>query len=144
MTLIDSNILVYAHNADSPHYERAKRLIKDGLDEKISICCSVQNLIEFYSIITNPKRVQKPLGPPEACEVVELYFQTPEIKVLEPSINTYLRVIHLARQYKIAKAQIFDALLAATMEENDVIEIFTADVEHFQTFPFVTAINPLE
>lgn len=142
MKLIDTNILVYAHNVDSPFYSKAKQLVDEAIEEEFPACYSTQNLMEFYSIITNSKRVERPLDQSSAVEVVTLYLQIGEIKLLSPSLDAYRRAIQLAEEYSISKAEIFDALLVATMEENGIEEILTANEGHFNNFSFIKITNP--
>ena len=84
MILIDTNILIFAHNADSPHHKQAQQLMRDAMESKFESCISQQNLLEFFSIITNPKRVEKPFSSKEALSLLENYqFSNTIIKCRE-------------------------------------------------------------
>ena len=60
--LIDTNILVYAHNLDSPHNSPSKETIRRAIAGDFTGYLSIRNLVEFFSVITNPKRVTNPLA----------------------------------------------------------------------------------
>ena len=67
--LIDTNILVYAYDeSEGKKHEICKRLIDEcwRLREKYSI--SIQNLSEFYVVIT--KKVEKPVPMKTAKEII--------------------------------------------------------------------------
>ena len=142
MRLIDTNIIVYAHNADSPFQNTAMSIISDAITGKFEGCLSTQNLIEFYSIITHSKRVQKPLAAEQATTIVQYYIANPKTKILIPSLNSYAMAFALAQEHKVNGAEVFDTLLVATMLENNIRTIYTGNIRHFDRFPDVKAINP--
>jgi len=142
MILIDSNIFVYAHNVDSVFHKEAKRLVLDALDFKFDGCIFPQILCEFYSIITNPARIEKPLLPESAIAEIKNYWESQAIIKIFPSVRIFTRVIELAKSLKLSRAEIFDCYLVATMEENGVKQIYTKNVEHLKKFDFIELIEP--
>ena len=52
ISLIDTNILVYANNEDSPFHLKSKEILEKALNGELSTAFSIQNLLEFYAIIT--------------------------------------------------------------------------------------------
>ena len=143
-TLIDSNILVYAYNIDSKFNKQAKNLMKDALTRKISTCLSIQNLLEFYSIVTNPKQVEKPVKFEDARELFKLYTKSSSIEIIYPTSKTLLILREFLNAFIITKAEIFDAFLVATMKENNVKTIYTANISHFKKYDFLRVFNPFE
>jgi predicted nucleic acid-binding protein len=142
MILVDTNILVYAHNVDSDLNEIAKRLILDAIDGKFEFCITPQNLLEFFSIITNPKRIEKPLDPKIAHQEMINYWYSKRIHKIYPSNSVFIRVAQLVKELGLSKTEIFDCLLYVTMEENNVYEIYTKDIHHFSKFPNLGVIDP--
>lgn len=143
MTLIDTNILVYAHNADSPQSQRASELIKSALNQEFESCIAHQNLLEFFSVITSPKRVSNPLTPQEALLWIETYFNSISIRKIFPSQDTMLNTINEGKKLKLSKMEIFDCYLAMTMQENNVSTIYTDNTLHFKKYQDIKVINPL-
>lgn len=140
--LIDSNILVYAHNIDSEFNKQAKNLMKDALERKINACISIQNLLEFYSIITNPKRVEKPIKFEEAKEIFNLYSKSLSIEIIYPTSKSLLILSEFLNLFQITKVEIFDAYLASTLKEHKISVIYTEDASHFEKYDFLKVVNP--
>ena len=66
---VDANVLVYAALKDDSRHEVSKALLKDAGRGPLHL--SPQVLAEFYSTVTNSKRVTVPYSPPEAIEFIE-------------------------------------------------------------------------
>ena len=60
-TLIDTNILVYAHDSSSSYQKAAAQLLARALQGRIETVLSVQNIAELYSVLTSPNRTGRPL-----------------------------------------------------------------------------------
>ena len=142
MILIDTNILVFAHNKKSPHYLKANQLLKDAVMLKFNGCVTHQNLLEFFSVITNPKRVEKPLEITKSISLVETYLNSTKITKIYPTKNTLSRTIQLSKKLELSKAEIFDCYIASTMLENNVLDIYTEDVTHFEKYPGIKVTSP--
>ena len=82
--LIDTNILVYAHNIDSPYHRQSKGIIRRAIEGGFTGYLSIQNMVEFFNVITNPKRVTNPLSPSDAAKEIQNYLDTVEIDELPP------------------------------------------------------------
>ena len=70
-TFVDTNILVYAHDASEPHKHAVARARLEDLWASRSGLLSTQVLQEFYAIATSFQKLA--MGPAEAREVMELY-----------------------------------------------------------------------
>jgi len=68
---LDTTILVHSHNLSSPHYEKASAIRNKVCHGEISASISPQILMEFFAVITNPKRVTSPLSPELAIAEVK-------------------------------------------------------------------------
>jgi len=142
LTFLDTNILVYAANEDSPYHARAKEVIQRVNRGKLAACLSSQVLSEFYATVTNPKKVSQPLRPAEAAEAVEGYL-TSSIPKLHPDENTVALTLELAKRYQITGLDIFDAQIVATMVQNRIKTLYTANEDDFTGFVEIKTINPL-
>jgi predicted nucleic acid-binding protein len=85
--MLDSNILIYAHQALSPFHAQSQAIREKGLRGEISLCVCHQVLKEFFSIITNPQRVTDPVTPEEAMAEVEKYLQAENLLKIYPEIS---------------------------------------------------------
>lgn len=129
--LLDSNILVYAYNEDSPCHKKAKEIRNKSLSGEIKGCITPQNLYEFYAIVTDSRRANNPLTPDSAAIEVKNYYDS-RIKKVYPLENTFLKVVELVKRYQITKQNIHDIHLLATMLDNGIDGIYTRNEEHFK------------
>lgn len=142
--LVDSNILVYASNKGCPHHKLALEVMNKVVTGKINACLAYQTLYEFYVIITDPKRVEHPISPKEAQMTIELYMKAGNIKKIFPQKSNLENTLSLLKRYQLSRQNIFDVVLIATMLDNGVEGIYTANETHFKPFDFLEVINPLK
>jgi len=140
--LLDTNILVYARNSGSPFFTKAKEIVDKAIRGELEACISLQNLIEFYAVVTNSKQVQNPLTSQEAKKDVEEYLSYSNIKKLSVKESTVRLAMELAKKYSITKQHIYDTQLVATMIENRVKKILTVNTDDFSIFTEIEAANP--
>ena len=146
MFLIDTNILVYAHNKDSLFNEKASTFLEKVMNErdkegKLSVCITAQVLMEFINVITR-QVLENPLSLQEAINVVQDYIET-GIKIInqrETQIQTFLDLLGSISTRK----KVFDVALVATLKDNNIAGIYTVNVADFDEFDFLKVINPLQ
>ncbi|MEA1957212.1 MAG: PIN domain-containing protein [Euryarchaeota archaeon] len=137
--LIDTNILVYAYDeSEGKKHEICKGLIDEcwRLSKKYSI--SIQNLSEFYVVIT--KKIEKPVPMETAKEIIGDIIEFQNWMVMGYDARTILSAFEINITYE---AHYWDALIAATMRENNIFSIYTED-DDFESIPWLTVINPFE
>lgn len=140
--LIGSNILVYALNSKSKYHKHALRIIQQALSGKVEACVTPQNLYEAYAVITDPRRVEKPLTPSEAITALRHnYLNNPVLKKIHQRPTTPLIVFDLLKKYTVKSQGIFDLILAARMIDNGIKGIRTADVKRFKKFEFLEVVG---
>lgn len=142
-SLIDTNVLVYANNVDSQFHRKCKAVLQKAVSGKMQAAIAIQNLVELYAVITDIKRVERPLAPTKAKDLVRFYSGHENIQIIAPTHRTIEVLGGLVAEYKPKAQSIFDCLLVATMLDNGISEIYTANAEHFNPFTSITAINPL-
>jgi predicted nucleic acid-binding protein len=81
LSVLDANILVYALFADSEHHERCRSLLAKGVDAQSGFCVTSQVLAEFFSVVTNPKRVSIAKTPEEALSAIEAILAMPGVRM---------------------------------------------------------------
>ena len=57
LCLLDANVLVYAFYADAEHHAAARALLDTASNASAALCVTSQVLAEFYSIVTDRRRV---------------------------------------------------------------------------------------
>lgn len=136
--LFDTNILVYAHNSDSPYHLKALNLVQAAIEGELEAVLAQQNLLEFYSIITDLKRVSKPLSPKEAKGLIKDYLNSP-FKIIFPDQETLNLAFSFEEDSK--GGEIFDTFLVATMLSNNVKTIVTVNTKDFRMFTDIKIIG---
>ncbi|MBD3207746.1 hypothetical protein GF319_15560 [Candidatus Bathyarchaeota archaeon] len=73
--LLDTNILVHAFNRSSPYQVEAADTLRRGLTKEFEAFIAPQMIFEFYAVITDPRRVEKPLSLEEAAGPPWIYWR---------------------------------------------------------------------
>jgi predicted nucleic acid-binding protein len=68
--IVDTNVLVYALDADSPQHAQSRALLAAAREGSATLYVIPQILCEFYSIVTNARRVRTPRAPAEAVSAI--------------------------------------------------------------------------
>ena len=144
MVLLDTNILVYAANSSISFNNKASEICGKAMKGEIKACVSIQNLYEFYRVITDPKRVPNPLSETESSKVVMEYINCEKIKKIILKDRTLNLMLKMAVDYKVRGSRIFDLLLVATMLDNGVNEILTHNDSDFKSFSEIRVKNPFK
>ena len=140
--LLDSNVLIYADQELSPFHIQAKDLRDRGARGEIPVCVCPQVLLEFFAVVTNPKRVTHPLPPEEAMEEVRKYLQARNILKIYPGEDIVEKIAELSRRHSVSGPRIFDLKLVATMLSNGVRRLYTYNEEHFKDFEEIEVVVP--
>jgi predicted nucleic acid-binding protein len=141
--LLDTNVLVYAADAGSPFHEPARHLRDRGFRGEIPLVVSPQVLLEFFAVVTNPRRVHTPRSPQEATAEMAKYMRARHIQMIYPRTDILRRVLALHAQHpEVARQDIFDLSLVATMLANQVTRIYTYNQQHFTPFQELTVLTP--
>lgn len=139
--LVDTNILVYAHDISSPQHDKAKSFLENPILHT-NFVISLQNITEFYSVVTNPKKYPSPLSSKKARGVINQLITSRYFKIIFPLKETVITLLNLLLIYDAKGAEVFDVLLASVMLDNGVKTIYTADTRIFKRLG-LKAINPL-
>ena len=109
-----------------------------------NLCVAPQNLIEFFAVVTDPRRVTQPKTPDEALQAIEDFLALPGLVLLPVPGDLISRWSQLTRRSSARKKRAFDAQLVATMLGNSVMKIFTFNTADFQIFAFagVQTVTP--
>jgi len=134
--LVDSNILVYAINADSSKHKIAKAFLKEFTTD---LEVAHQNILESLRVLTHPKFAQV-MSVKNAMDAI--LSITSACRLLSPNYQTVYLTLEMIKKYKLSSDQVFDAYLAATALSNDIDTIATDNVADFKKLKELTIINP--
>jgi len=138
--IIDANVLVYAMDADAPQHAASRALLDSARDPSTTLYVTSQVLCEFYSIVTNARRVPRPRPPADALNAISglLAF----LHVLPIPARAVDLWLDLLRRRPVTGGDVFDLQLVATMLANDVVRIYTFNGEDFEFFPELAVLTP--
>jgi predicted nucleic acid-binding protein len=141
--LVDTNVLVYAADTASSVYEPCRQLRDRGFRGEVSLAVTPQVLMEFFAVITSPRRVSSPRSSEEARAEVEKYVRADNILKMYPDHMALEQTLELLPHHpQVARQEIFDLFLVATMLANGVTRIYTYNQQHFTRFAGIEVLTP--
>jgi toxin-antitoxin system PIN domain toxin len=141
--LVDTNVLVYAADMSSSFHEPSRQLRDRGFRGEVPLVVTPQVLMEFFAVITSPQRVTTPRSPEEARAEVEKYARANNILKMYPDSTALEQTIDLMQHHpQVARQEIFDLFLVATMMANGVTRIYTYNQQHFTRFAGIEILTP--
>jgi predicted nucleic acid-binding protein len=133
--LLDTNVLVYAHDPrDRPKQERAL-LVLDRLIGAERAVLSAQCLAEFFAVIT--RRLPEPLAPAAALAQTERLSRACRVLDVTPAV-----VLEGCRGSVQHRLSLWDALIWAAARLYQVPAVLTEDAPHGRTLEGVRFLNP--
>lgn len=135
VVFVDTNILVYAHDADAGvKRQRAADKLRE-LWEADTGTISVQVLQEFYVNVT--RKLATPVARSTAREVVSTYGAW----VREATTaETVLRATDIT---ELAQISFWDALIVAAAEQAGAAQVLSEDLNDGQAIAGIRIVNPL-
>jgi predicted nucleic acid-binding protein len=131
---VDTNILIYAHDASTgAKHERARQLLLD-LWEAERGALSLQVLQEFYVTVT--RKVAKPLDPESASQIVAALSVW---RVHTPGVKDLLSAIAVQRRYQLS---FWDAMVIQSAAQLSCGTIWSEDLNPGQVYEGIRCRNP--
>ena len=131
---VDTNVLVYAHDASEPAKRAAAKASLADLWANGSGRLSTQVLQEFYVVAT--RKTSLGMSPLAAREVVRLYSTWPVV-IVDPILIDAAADLHTRQSISL-----WDALIVAAAQQAGADEIPTEDLADGETFDGVRVVNP--
>lgn len=138
--VVDTNVLVYALDADAPQHAAARALLEGGRDPSTTLYITLQILGEFYSIVTNPRRVPKPRSAADPLAAISDLLSY--VRVLPVPARAIEGWLDLLRRQPVTGGDVFDLQIVATMQANDVQTIYTFNRADFSVFTELAVVTP--
>ena len=133
--LIDTNVLVYAHDRSEPLKQVQALQVLDRLQVTESGAFSVQSLSEFFIAVT--RRVKPPISPDDAARQVERLIRSWAILDLTP-----MTVLEATRGVRAHQLSYWDAQIWAVARLNQIPVVFTEDFPSARAIEGVRFTNP--
>jgi len=143
MFLVDTNVLVYAANADSPHHAPSRRLLDAWRRRAAAWYVTWGICYEFLRVITHRRVLRSPWSAPAAWGFIEALLASPGLAVLLPT-DRHQAVARetLALVPHVDGNLWHDLATAVLMREHGLARIYTRDTD-FHRFPFLEPVDPL-
>lgn len=142
MIAVDTNVLVYAHRADSPFHERARSAIESLASGAREWAIPWPCAHEFFAIVTHPRIYRTPTPAGTAFAQLRALGALTNLAFIGESDEYLPHLESLALPAQTRGAAIHDARVAAICVSHGVAELWTADRD-FSRFPKVNVRNPL-
>jgi toxin-antitoxin system PIN domain toxin len=140
---VDTNLLVYAADADFPGHQRMRDLFAEWGSSAEGWFVTWSVVYEFLCVTTHRAVFAHPLTFTDAWSFVENLRLSPSFGILLETDRHAEVVRDLTREYsRISGNRLHDLHIAALMREHGVAEIRTADTG-FHQFKFLRVVNPL-
>lgn len=142
MIAVDTNVLVYAHRADSPWNAVAARKVAALAEGRVPWAIPWPCLHEFFAIVTHPRIYKPPTPIPLAIDQVEAWLESPSLVLVGETDGYWPSLKALLERGRIEGAQVHDARIAALCLLHGVDELWSVDRD-FSRFPELAVRNPL-
>ena len=142
MIAVDTNILVYAHRADSPWHRPALDAVTRLAENRAPWAVPWTCLHEFLAIVTHPRIYRPPTPLRKAMDQIDAWLESPSVTPIGEAEGYWEALRAAAVDGRLAGPQVHDARIAAVCLSNGVRELWTHDRD-FGRFPRLQLRNPL-
>ena len=143
MFVVDTNVLVYAANRDSPFHARCSALLSGWREQSGAWFLSWGIIYEFLRVVTHPRVVETPWSLQNAWVFVEGLLASPGLILLgETRRQPQVMQSVMDEVPALAGNLLHDAHIAVLMREHGVRRIYTRDTD-FHRFRFLEPLDPL-
>jgi uncharacterized protein len=143
MFLVDTNVLVYAADADSPYHKPCLERLSHWRRQAPAWYISWGIIYEFLRITTHPRVMRMPWDLSQAWRFVAALLASPGLGIL---IATDRHAAVAAQVFEevphISGNLVHDAQIAILMREHGIRQIYTRDTD-FHRFPFLEVLDPI-
>jgi toxin-antitoxin system PIN domain toxin len=139
---VDTNILVYAHRADSSFYGVALQRITELAEGPAVWAIPWPCLHEFLTVVTHPRIFARPTPTRGALEQVGDWLKSPRLILLAESQTHWQTLQKLLETGRASGPRVHDAKIAALCLQHGISELWSADRD-FSRFPTLRVVNPL-
>jgi len=141
VTILDANILLYAHNADDPRHRPVGKWIEDLFSKGDITGLPWPTIWAFLRVSTSKRVWKRPLAPREAFGTIQGWLAQPRISVVQPGPRHAQILEQVVTESRSTGPLVSDAVLAALAIEHGATLASTD--RDFARFSGLRWINPL-
>jgi toxin-antitoxin system PIN domain toxin len=143
MVVVDTNVLVYAADADSRWHAGSLEWIERRRSQPDAWYVTWSILREFMRVTTHPRVMRRPWTAAKAMSFVSALLGSPGLGVLVATErHADVAAQPIAELPWVADSLVHDARTAVLTREHGVARICTRDAD-FHRFPFLEVVDPL-
>lgn len=131
---IDTDFLVAVEVREHPFHLRADALLSDLLAKGHDLAVAPQTLAEFIHIVTDGKRMPRPLGMAEAIHRATHWWQAAEVVRVFPNSEAATDFLSWLQLHGLGRKRLLDTLLAATFHRAGIRHIITNNARDYSAF----------
>ncbi len=141
MIIVDTNLLIYAYNSDSPRHAQAAQWFEDLINSGVEIGFAEVVMIGFLRIMTQKRIVSRPLHPTQAIALVQSWLAVPNARLLLATPESFANSLTFIDAVGVAGNLCTDAQIAglARLYRATVASVDT----DFLRFSGLKVLNPL-
>lgn len=144
MFVVDTNVLVYAADADAPEHEPCRSALEEWRLGRTPWYLTWGIVYEFLRVVTHPRVLRSPFETVGAMSFVEAVLASPSVHLLTETSRHLEVLAEVVDEVTLLAGNLYhDAHTAALMRENGLRSIVTRDTD-FHRFPFLDVIDPLQ
>jgi toxin-antitoxin system PIN domain toxin len=139
---VDTNILVYAHRADSPWHKRADRCLAELAEDGRAWAIPWPCIHEFLGVVTHPRIYVPPTPLAHAIKQIECWLECPSLRLLGETAEHWDVLKSALLSGRLAGPVIHDARIVAICRQHGVKTLWSADRD-FSRIAGIQVVNPL-
>lgn len=139
---VDTNILVYAHRADSAFHAVAAARLRELATGSAAWAIPWPCLYEFFAVVTHPRIYLPPTPVARALAQIDAWLESPSVTLLAEHDAHWPALRALLASSLTAGPRAHDARIAALCIAHGVRCLWSADRD-FSRFPQLRTANPL-
>jgi len=142
---LDTNVLVSSIDTTRINHKKALRLIGKIKRKELQGFISTQIVGEFYVSLTRIfGGIEAPLSPEEAKEEIEQMLSSGIFVVLPVTELALRKSLILSSKKGIKGVNFWNAVVIATMLENEISILYTENLKDFKKFTDVVVVKDLQ
>lgn len=144
MKSLDTNILIYALNADCGEYQHAAAALQGALDEPDDWIIADQVYLELYKALRNPRIFGRPYGAEEAFSKVQILRDQCGFRRCCYADAVWDQLAARIQRPDFPYQRTHDAVLAETLLKAGVQILYTRNIKDFEGYGFASLVNPID
>lgn len=142
MFVVDTNILVYASDLDSPFHGACQEQISQWRAQDSVWYLTWGIIYEFIRVVTHPRILRQPFSAGQAWSFIDALLASPSLGILIPTDRHSAILAQVLAQAPLLSGNIIhDTHTAVLMREHGIRRIYTRDTD-FHRFAFLEPVDP--